>query len=103
MPRKNNIKMQSTRDGFGQAMLELGRKNKNIVVISANLAESTRVHHFAQKYPNRFVEVCVAEQNMLGVAAGLAIEGKIPFATSFGAFSPGRNWDQLRVSVCYSN
>jgi len=103
MPRKNNIKMQSTRDGFGQAMLELGRKNKNIVVISANLAESTRVHHFAQKYPNRFVEVGVAEQNMLGVAAGLAIEGKIPFATSFGAFSPGRNWDQLRVSVCYSN
>lgn len=95
--------MQSTRDGFGQAMLELGRKNKNIVVISANLAESTRVHHFAQKYPNRFVEVGVAEQNMLGVAAGLAIEGKIPFATSFGAFSPGRNWDQLRVSVCYSN
>ncbi|MBT4209537.1 MAG: transketolase family protein [Candidatus Komeilibacteria bacterium] len=97
------MKMQSTRDGFGQAMLELGRKNKNIVVISANLAESTRVHHFAQKYPNRFVEVGVAEQNMLGVAAGLAIEGKIPFATSFGAFSPGRNWDQLRVSVCYSN
>jgi len=99
----NNKPLKSTRDGFGEAMLELGKKNQDIVVISADLAESTRVHHFAKRYPSRFVEVGVAEQNMMGVAAGLAIEGKIPFATSFGAFNPGRNWDQLRVSVCYSN
>ncbi|MBT4516535.1 MAG: transketolase family protein [Candidatus Komeilibacteria bacterium] len=102
MPNKK-IQLKSARDGFGEALLELGKKNKDIVVVSADLAESTRAHHFAKKYPSRFVEVGVAEQNMLGVATGLALEGKIPFATSFGAFSPGRNWDQLRVSVCYSN
>lgn len=100
---KKNIKLKSTRDGFGEAMFELGKKNKDVVVVSADLAESTRVHHFAQQYPSRFVEVGVAEQNMMGIATGLALEGKIPFASSFGAFSPGRNWDQLRVSVCYSN
>lgn len=102
----NNKKLEnqllSTRDGFGQVVLELGKKNKELVVVSADLAESTRVHHFAKKYPERFIEVGVAEQNMLGVAAGLALEGKIPLATSFGVFSPGRNWDQLRVSICYS-
>ena len=102
MPNKN-IKLKSTRDGFGEAMLELAKKNKDIVVVSADLAESTRVHNFARHYPSRFIEVGVAEQNMMGIASGLAIEGKIPFATSFGVFSPGRNWDQLRVSVCYSN
>jgi transketolase len=99
----NNKQLKSTRDGFGEAMLELGQKNKDVVVVSADLAESTRAHHFAKRYPSRFVEVGVAEQNMMGIAAGLALEGKIPFATSFGVFSPGRNWDQLRVSVCYSN
>lgn len=99
----NNSKNKSTRDGFGEALLELGKKNKDVVVVSADLAESTRVHHFAKRYPERFVEVGVAEQNMMGVAAGLAWEGKIPFTASFGAFSPARNWDQLRISVCYSN
>lgn len=98
----NNIKLKSTRDGFGEALIELGKKNKEVVVVSADLAESTRIHYFAKRYPGRFVEVGVAEQNMMGVATGLALEGKIPFATSFGVFSPGRNWDQLRVSVCYS-
>ncbi|MFA6467174.1 MAG: transketolase family protein [Patescibacteria group bacterium] len=98
----NNSKNKSTRDGFGEALLELGKKNKDVVVVSADLAESTRVHHFAKRYPERFVEVGVAEQNMMGVAAGLALEGKIPFAASYGTFSPARNWDQLRISVCYS-
>lgn len=97
-----NIKMKSTRDGFGDGMLKLGQSNDDVVVVSADLAESVRVDKFAKKYPRRFVEVGVAEQNMMGVAAGLALSGKIPFAASFGAFSPGRNWDQLRVSVCYS-
>jgi len=101
MPNKNT-QTKSTRDGFGQAILDLGKKNNEIVVVSADLAESTRVHHFAKAYPKRFIEVGVAEQNMMGIAAGLAFEGKVPFATSFGVFSPGRNWDQLRVSVCYS-
>jgi transketolase len=94
---------KSTRDAFGEALLELAKSKKDVVVVSADLAESTRVDQFAKKYPKRFFEVGVAEQNMLGVAAGLALANKIPFATSFAAFSPGRNWDQLRVSVCYSN
>ena len=96
------LEKKSCRDGYGDALLILGKKNKNVVVVSADLAESTRVHHFAKKFPQRFIEVGVAEQNMLGVAAGLALSGKIPFASSFGVFSPGRNWDQLRISVCYS-
>lgn len=103
---KNNKKTtqpKSTRDAYGEALLLLGEQNKSVVALSANLAESTRLHLFGQKYPDRFIEVGVAEQNMLGVATGLALEGKIPFVSSFGAFSPGRNWDQLRVSVCYSN
>ena len=95
-------KLKSTRDGFGEALLLLGEKNNQVVVVSADLAESTRVDKFAKKFPGRFVEVGVAEQNMMGVAAGLALGGKIPYAASFGVFSPGRNWDQLRVSVCYS-
>lgn len=101
---KNNkeIKLKATRDGFGEAMLYLGKHNKNVVALSANLAESLRLDKFAKKYPARFIELGVAEQNMMSVAAGLALSGKIPFVTSFGVFSPGRNWDQLRVSICYS-
>lgn len=97
-----NKEMKSTREAYGEALLALAKNNKNLVVISADLAESTRVQAFAKKYPKRFIEVGVAEQNMLGVAAGLALSGKTVFASSFAVFSPGRNWDQLRVSVCYS-
>lgn len=95
-------KMLATRDGFGQALLELGVKNQDVVVLTADLAESTRAEAFGQKWPERFVEVGVAEQNLVGVAAGLAVSGKIPFATSYSVFSPGRSWDQIRVSVCYN-
>ncbi|PWB39161.1 MAG: transketolase [Parcubacteria group bacterium] len=100
--QQNKLLKKSTRQGFGDALLALAKNNKNIVVVSADLAESTRVQKFGQKYPERFVEVGVAEQNAMGIAAGLALSGKIPFVASFGVFSPGRNWDQLRVSVCYS-
>lgn len=93
---------QSTRDGFGKGLLKAG-KNPNVVVVCADLTESTRVEWFAKKYPKRFVQVGVAEQNMMGIAAGLAKEGKIAFASSFAVFNPGRNWEQLRISVCYSN
>lgn len=93
----------ATRDGFGEALVELGEQNKNVVVLTADLAESTKVLDFAKKYPERFIECGVAEQNMAGIAAGLAAEGKIPFITSYAVFSPGRNWDQIRVSICYSN
>lgn len=99
----NKLKHKSLRSGFGEALLGAAKKNSEIVVVSADLAESTRVAAFAEKYPTRFIEVGVAEQNMLGVAAGLALAGKIAVATSFAVFSPGRSWDQLRVSVCYSD
>lgn len=82
--------------------MELGEYKQDVVVLSADLTESTRTLEFAKKYPERFIEAGVAEQNMAGMAAGLAFEGKIPFASSFSAFSPGRNWDQVRVSICYS-
>lgn len=99
---KTEIEQKPTRDGFGEALLELGEQNEDIVALTGDLAESTRVLPFAEKFPDRFVECGVAEQNMMGVAAGLALAGKIPFAASYATFSPGRNWDQLRVSVCYS-
>jgi transketolase len=91
-----------TRDGFGAALLELGAQNPNVVVLTGDLAESTRVLDFKKKFPERFVEIGVAEQNMMGVAAGMALAGKIPFVASYATFSPGRSWDQLRVSVAYS-
>lgn len=99
----SNKKMAQPRDGFGDALVELGQKDKNIIVLTADLTDSTRCAAFADNYPNRFVQMGVAEQNMMGVAAGLANEGMVPFCTSFAVFNPGRNWDQLRVSVCYSN
>jgi len=96
-------KKLSVRDGFGEGLYELVKKQKNVMVLTADLAESTRVAKIAQDFPDQFVECGVSEQNMMGVAAGLAQEGFIPFVNSFAVFSPGRNWDQLRVSVCYSN
>jgi transketolase len=83
-------------------LIELGEKDERIVVLTGDLAESTRVLEFAKRFPGRFIECGVAEQNMMGVAAGLALTGKIPFISSYAVFSPGRSWDQLRVSVCYS-
>jgi len=96
------VEQAGTRDGYGQGLMELGEKNQDVVVLTADLAESTRVEEFGKKYPERFIECGVAEQNMMGVAAGLALSGKIPFVSSYAVFSPGRSWDQLRVSVCYT-
>lgn len=91
-----------TRNGYGDALLELGAANPDVFVLTGDLAESTRVLPFWRGYPDRFVECGIAEQNLMGVAAGLALAGKIPFVSSYATFSPGRNWDQLRVSVCYA-
>lgn len=93
---------KSTRDGFGDGMLELAEKNKDVIALSANLAESTRLNKLIDKFPERYIECGVSEQNMAGVAAGLALSGKIPFITSFAAFSPGENWEQIRISICYN-
>lgn len=97
------IEMAPTRDGFGNALVSLAKKDDRIVVVTGDLTESTRAHWFAQAHPDRLIQVGVAEQNMMGISAGLALAGKIPFVSSYAVFSPGRNWDQLRVSVCYAN
>ena len=93
---------QYPRDGFGHALLELGEKNKEVVVLTAGVSESVRTHWFAEKYPERFFQMGIAEQNMIGAAAGLSLVGKIPYASSFGSFMPARSFDQIRVSVCYN-
>lgn len=94
---------KATRDGFGEALAELGKTDPRVVVLTADLSESLKVTDFAKQFPDRFIEVGVAEQNMAGIAAGLAAEGLIPFITSFAVFNPGRNWEQIRASICYSN
>lgn len=98
----DKIEQVPTRDGYGHGLVKLGRKNKNVVVLCCDLTDSTRTNWFKKEFPDRFIEVGVAEQNMMGIAAGLAKEGKIPFISSYAVFNPGRNWDQLRISVCYS-
>lgn len=98
-----DVKQIPTRNGYGDALVELGKSNPAVVVLTGDLAESTRVLEFAKKYPDRFFECGVAEQNMAGVAAGLALSGKIAFISSYAVFSPGRNWDQIRVSTCINN
>lgn len=100
---KQQYKSNASRDGFGQQLLELAQKNKDIVVVSADLTESMRLHWFRSSFPDRFVEVGVAEQNLAGVAAGLALAGKIPVAASYAVFHPGNSWGVIRSSICYSN
>lgn len=99
---QKDIEQEPTRKGYGQGVVDLADIDKNVVVLTADLAESTQVHEFAKKYPQRFIECGVAEQNMMGAAAGLALYGKTAFVSSYAVFSPGRSWDQMRVSVCYS-
>jgi len=94
--------LKPTRDGFGTGLVKVGHLDENVVVICADLTDSTRSAAFAKEFPERFIEVGVAEQNMMGIAAGMALSGKVPFISSYAVFNPGRNWDQLRVSVAYS-
>ena len=93
----------ATREAYGKALLELGAENKDIVVLDADLSKSTKTNGFAEKYPERFFDMGIAEADMVGTAAGLATCGKIPFASSFAVFATGRTYDQIRDSVCYSN
>jgi transketolase len=94
--------MKAMRDGYGEGLVEAGKRDEKVVVLTADLAESTRANLFAKEFEERFFDLGVAEQNLMGVAAGMALSGKTPFVSSYGVFSPGRNWEQLRVSVCYS-
>lgn len=100
---REKLKMVPTRNGYGEGLVEIGKKDDSVVVLCCDLSESTRSHWFAEKFPERFVQMGIAEQNMIGVAAGMALEGKTVFCSSYAVFNPGRNWDQVRVSVCYNN
>ena len=91
------------RKGFGEGLVLAGEKNPQVVALSADLTESAQALPFKEKFPNRFVQVGIAEQNMASVASGLAAMGKIPFITSYAMFSPGRNWEQIRTTICYNN
>lgn len=92
-----------TRDGFGKGLVEAGEKDARVVALCADLSESTRMHWFAEKFPERFIEVGVAEQNLATLASGLANYGKIPFIASYAVFSPGRNNEQIRTTVSLNN
>lgn len=91
------------RNGYGDGLVIAGDADKNVVVLCADLTESTRSHKFAEKYPERFFEVGVAEQNLATIAAGLGVMGKIPFISSYATFSPGRNWEQIRTTISYND
>ena len=96
---KSKLEMVPTRDGYGKGLVEAGEKDERVVVLSADLTESTRAHWFAKKFPDRFVQVGVAEQNMALVASGMANYGKIPFISSSAVFGPGRNTKQIRPNI----
>lgn len=91
------------RKGFGQGLLEAGEKNQNVVGLCADLTVSTMMNLFSEKFPERFIEMGVAEQNLASVASGLSAMGKIPFISSYAMFSPGRNWEQIRTTICYND
>jgi len=97
------IEMAPTRDGFGTGTVEAGRADPRVLVLCADLAESTRAEWFEKEFPERFVELGVAEQNLATVAAGMAAAGKIPFIASYAAFSPGRNYEQIRTTIALNN
>lgn len=94
---------KATRQSYGEALLELGRKNKNIVVLDADLAGATKTSIFAKEFPERFFDIGIAEADMIGTAAGMATCGKVPYSSTFAVFAAGRAYDQIRNSVCYPN
>jgi transketolase len=99
----DDVEQVPIRKGFGQGLLLAGEANENVVGLCADLTESTQMHLFADKFPNRFIQVGVAEQNLVTVASGMAAMGKIPFCSSYAMFSPGRNWEQIRTTIAYND
>lgn len=98
-----DIEQVPIRNGFGEGLLQAGKQDKNIIGLCADLTESTQMHLFANEFPERFIQVGVAEQNLATVASGLATMGKIPFCSSYAMFSPGRNWEQIRTTIAYND
>lgn len=97
----NLEKKIATRQSYGEALAKLGEKNKEVVVLDADLSSATKTNIFAKQFPERFKNVGIAEQNLMGIAAGLAAYGKIPYASTFAVFAAGRAYDQIRNSICY--
>jgi len=98
-----SLEQKPTREGYGLGLVRAADENQNVVALCADLVESTRTEIFAKKYPDRFVEMGVAEQNMASVAAGMALMGKIPYISSYAMFSPGRNWEQIRTTIALND
>lgn len=98
-----NVDVKSPREGFGEGIVEIAQSNENVVVLAADLANSVKLSEFAKKYPQRFIQVGIAEQNMCSIAFGLSINGKIPFIVSHAVFLTSRAWDQIKLSICSTN
>lgn len=99
----DDVAQEATRAGFGRGLKAAGEKNEAIVALCADLTESTQMHLFRDAFPKRFIEIGVAEQNLVTVASGMARAGKVPFTSSYAAFSPGRNWEQIRTTIAINN
>jgi transketolase len=99
----SNLVQEPIRKGFGRGLLEAGKKNTNVVAACADLTDSTQMSLFKKEFPDRFIEIGVAEQNLVTVGAGMAAMGKVPFVSSYAAFSPGRNWEQIRTTICLND
>lgn len=99
----NELPQVPSRNGYGEGLVAAGTRDERVVALSADLTESTRTLPFAEKFPKRFIQVGITEQNMASVAAGMAMMGKIPFIASYAMFSPGRNWEQIRTTIAYNN
>lgn len=99
----NDVEQAPIRKGFGEGLLSAGEADKNVVALCADLTESTQMNLFAEKFPSRYVEIGVAEQNLVTQASGMAAMGKIPFCSSYAMFSPGRNWEQIRTTIAYND
>lgn len=100
---KDDVKLEPIRAGFGRGLKAAGEANPNVVALCADLTDSTQMTLFKEAFPDRFVEIGIAEQNLVTVASGMARAGKIPFTTSYAAFSPGRNWEQIRTTIALNN
>ncbi|MBU1091552.1 transketolase family protein [Patescibacteria group bacterium] len=98
-----DIEQIPTRNGYGEGLVRAGEKNENVVALCADLSDSTRSKMLKDKFPERFLQVGISEQSMASVAAGMAAMGKIPFISSYAMFSPGRNWEQVRTTICYND
>ena len=98
-----DVERKATRSGFGEGLLQAGIDDEKVVGLCADLLESVKMNLFADKFPNRYIEVGIAEQNIVSIASGMAAMGKVPFVASYAIFNPGRNWEQIRTTICYNN